>query len=93
MVLVQKSPFFQLLFFGQYRPGKCVLRYYTTKKLLSRVQKREVQRVKKIDIFAKGLTHGFNQIWPFFKLYFFRKYRARKCLLRYSRTKKRLSRV
>ena len=29
------------------------------------------------------------QKWPFFQLLFFRKYRLRKCLLRYSRTKKR----
>ena len=54
MVLVQKSPFFQLLFFGQYRPGKCVLRYYTTKKLLSRVQKREVQKVEKFTFSQRG---------------------------------------
>ena len=47
----------------------------------------------KIDIFPKGLTHGFGPNWPFFQLFFFRKYSARKCLLRYSRTKKRLFRV
>ena len=28
------------------------------------------------------------QKWQFFQLFFFRKYRPRKCLLRYSRTKK-----
>ena len=54
MVLVQKSPFFQLLFFGQYRPGKCVLRCYTTKKLLSRLQKREVHKVEKLTFFQRG---------------------------------------
>ena len=31
--------------------------------------------------------------WPFFRLLFFRKSRPGKCLLRYSRTKKRLSRL
>ena len=51
MVLVQKSPFFQLLFFGQYRKGKCLLRYSRTKKLLSRLQKREVQKVEKLTFF------------------------------------------
>ena len=30
------------------------------------------------------------QKWPFYQLLLFRKYRPRKCLLRYSRTKKRL---
>ena len=29
--------FSKLLFFLQYRPGKCLLRYFTTKKLLSRL--------------------------------------------------------
>ena len=33
------------------------------------------------------------QKWPFFQLFFFRQYRLGKCLLWYSRTKKRLSRV
>ena len=37
MVLVQKWPFFQLGFFMQYRPGKCLLRYCRTKKRLSRL--------------------------------------------------------
>ena len=31
MVLVQQCPFFQIFFFSQYRPGKCLLRYFTTK--------------------------------------------------------------
>ena len=31
------------------------------------------------------------QKWPFLKTFFFRQYRPRKCLLRYSRRKKRLS--
>ena len=26
---------------------------------------------RKIDIFPKGLTHGFVQTWPFFQLFFF----------------------
>ena len=37
MVLVQKCPFFQLLFLRQHRPGKCLLRYSRTKKRLSRL--------------------------------------------------------
>ena len=59
MVLVQKWPFFQLLFFWQYRPGKCVLRYFRTKGRLSRLQKQEVKKIQKIAIFLTGLTHGF----------------------------------
>ena len=37
MLLVQKWSFFQLLFFGQYRGVKCLLRYCGTKKSLSRL--------------------------------------------------------
>ena len=46
----------------------------------------------KIEIFAKGLTHGFGLNWLFFHLSFFKRYRPGKCVLRYSRTKKRLPR-
>ena len=80
-------------FFRQYRPGKCLLRYYTTKKLLSRLQKQELKKVQKIDIFPKGLTHGFNPKMAIFPTFFFRQYRPGKCFLRYSRTKKHLSRL
>ena len=45
---------------------------------------------RKIDIFTKGLTHGLVHKWPFFQ-FFLRRYRPGKYLLRYSRTKKRLS--
>ena len=45
---------------------------------------------RKIDIFTNGLTHGLVHKWPFFQ-FFLRRYRPGKYLLRYSRTKKRLS--
>ena len=51
------------------------------KKRLSRLQKQEVQKVKKIDIFPKGLTHGFGPKMAIFPTFFFRQYRAGKCLL------------
>ena len=43
---------------GQYTAGKCLLRYSRTKKRLSTLQKQQVQTVKKIDVFPKGLSHG-----------------------------------
>ena len=49
--LVQKWPFFQLLFFWQCRPVKCLLRY-------SRTKKQKVQRVEKL-IFFKGVNPWF----------------------------------
>ena len=48
---------------------------------------------RKTDIFLKGLTHGFDSKMAIFQTFFFRQYRPGKCLLRYSRTKKRLSRL
>ena len=44
--------------------------------------------------FSKGVNPWFLvQRWQFFQLCFFRQYRPLKCLLRYSRSKKRLSQV
>ena len=44
-------------------------------------------------IFAKGLTHGFGPKLAIFPSFFWKHYRLGKCVLRYSRTKKRLSRL
>ena len=41
----------------------------------------------KIDIFPKGLTHGFGPKMAIFSTFFFRQYRQGKCVLRYSKTK------
>ena len=44
-------------------------------------------------IFPKGLTHGFGPTMAIFPAFFIRQYRPEKCVLRYSRTKKHLSRL
>ena len=44
-------------------------------------------------IFSKWLTHGFSPKMTIFPKFFFRQYNPGKCLLRYSRRKKRLSRL
>ena len=46
-----------------------------------------------IDIFPKGLTHSFGPKMASFSIFFFRYFRPGKCLLRYSRAIKRLSRL
>ena len=53
---------FPNFFFRQYKPGKCVLRYFRTKKRLS--------KSGKIDIFPKGLTHGFGPKMAIFPTFF-----------------------
>ena len=57
-------------FFRKYRPGKCLLRYSKTKKGLSRVKKKHVQKVEKIGIFPKGLAHGFRPNMAIFSTFF-----------------------
>ena len=51
--------------------------------------KTRSSKSRKIDIFAKGLTHAFGLKMAIFPTFFFRQYRLGKCLLRYSRTEKR----
>ena len=48
---------------------------------------------RKIDLFPNGLTHGFNPKMAIFPTFFFRQFRPGKFVLRYSRTKKHLSRL
>ena len=83
--------FFQLFIFRQYRPRKCVLRYSRTKTKLSRLNKKEVQKFEKLGVFQRDYPMVLLEKWPFFQLSVFRQYRIGKGVLRYSRTKKRLS--
>ena len=46
--------FSKFVFFRQYRPGKCLLWYSRTKKLLSTLSKQEVQKVEKFTFFPRG---------------------------------------
>ena len=54
--------------------------------------KKEKFKQSKNRHFSKGLTHGFGPKMALFPTFFFKQYRPGKCLLGYSRTKKRLSR-
>ena len=85
--LVYKCPFFRLLFFRQYRAGKCLLRYSGSKKRHCNLLKAKSLQSRKTDIFPRGLTHGFGLKMADFPTFFFRKYRPGKCLLRYSTSK------
>ena len=46
-----------------------------------------------IEIFPKGLVQGFNPKLAIFACFYFRQYRPGKCVSRYSRRKKCLSRL
>ena len=58
MVLVQKWPFVQLFFFRQYRPGKCLLRYCSTKKAFLGYKNKKFKKSKNW-LFSKGVNPWF----------------------------------
>ena len=53
--------------------------------------KTRSSKSRKINIFPKGLTHDFGRKKAIFPTFFLRQYSPGKCLLPYSRAKKRLS--
>ena len=85
-----KMAIFQHFLLRQYREEKCLLRYSSTKKRNLYAIKTKSLKCRIIEIFLKGLTHGFGQNMAIFQPFLLWQYRPGKCLLRYSRTKKRL---
>ena len=77
--------------FRQYKPGN-VFYDIPERKNAFLGQKNKKFKKWKIDIFLKGLTHGFGPRMAICPTIFFRQDRPGKCLLRDCRTKKRLSR-
>ena len=93
MVLVQKWPFFQLIFLGKIGQENVFYDILEEKKAFYAIKTRS-WKSRKIAFFRKGLTHGFGEepaIFPTF--FFFKQYRPGKFFLQYSRTKKRFSRL
>ena len=79
-------------FFQALQPRKMSFTIFYNEKTPFQAIKTQRSRSRKIDIFLKELIHGFGPKMAFFRL-FFRQYRPGKCLLRYYKTKKRLSRL
>ena len=92
MVLDEKWLFFHT-FFRQNRPEKYLLPYSRTTKTPFYAIKTRSSKSPKIDIFSKEVNPCFWSKNGHFSNFFFRHYSAEKCLLRYSRTEKRLSRL
>ena len=88
-----KMAIFPTFFFWQCRRRECFLRYSRTKEGRFWAIKTRSSKSPKIDIFPKGLTHGFGSKMPIFQTFLFRQYRPGKCFLGYSRRNKHLSRV
>ena len=73
MVLVQKWPFFQLIFLGNLDQENFFCDILKRKNAFLRYTKS-----RKNAIFPKGLTHGFDQKMPIFPTSFFQGIYARK---------------
>ena len=71
MVLVQKWPFFQLFFWGSI--GQKSVFYDTIKRKNAYLgcKKKKVRKSRKIDVFYKGLTHGFGPKMAIIPTFFF----------------------
>ena len=82
---------FLTFFLGSISQGNGVLRHSTTKKHFFRLQ----NTCKKANnlAFSKEANARFLSKMVTFPTFFFRQYRPGKCVLRYSRTKKRFSRL
>ena len=87
----QKMAIFPCLFFQAIQARKMCFTIFQNKKTPFQPIKITLSKSRKIEIFPKGLTHGFGQKMAIFPCLFFRQYRPGKCVLQYSRTKKRLS--
>ena len=80
MVLVQKWPFFPGFFLGFVGQENVFYDILERKNAFLGYKRRSSKR-RKIDIFAKGLTHGFGPKMAIFFQLFLKQYRPGKCLL------------
>ena len=88
-----KNGHFSNLFFQAIQVSKISFTIFYKEKTLFKAIKKVSSKSQEIDIFPKGLTHGFGSKLAIFPTFFFRQYRPGKYLLRYSSTKERLSRL
>ena len=70
-----KNAHFFIFFFRKYRPGKCLLRYFRTKKKPFQALEKRISKSRKIDIFP---THGFSPKMAIFPIFICWEIQARK---------------
>ena len=92
MVLVQKSPFSQLFVLGNIGQENVFYDILERKNPFLGYRNNNF-KTSKIDISPKRITHGLCPKMAIFPTFCFRQYRPGKSLLRYSRTKKRFTRL
>ena len=88
-----KMACFSTVFFQAIQARKMSLTKFQKEKTLFQAMKKRSSKSRKIDIFPKGLTHGFFPKMAIFPTFFFRQCRLGNCLLGYWRDKKRLCRL
>ena len=84
---------FSIFCFQAIQGRKMCLTIFQNEKTPFQALKTASSNSAKIEIFAKGLTHGFCPKLAIFPSFVFRQYRPGKCVLRYSRKKKRFFRL
>ena len=77
MVFFQKRPFFQLFFYA-IQTRKMSFTIFQNEKMPFQAIKNRSSKSQKIDIFLKGLTHGFNPKMVIFPTFFFEAIQTRK---------------
>ena len=75
-----KNCFFSNIFFKQHKTGKQSFTIFQNEKTPFQSIKSRSSKSLKIDIFPKGLTHGFGQKMAIFPTFFVMQYRPGKCL-------------
>ena len=88
-----KMAYFPTFFFQATQARKISFTIFQNEKTPVQTIKRTSSKSRKIEIFSKGLTNGFGPQMADFSTFFFQAIQARKMSLRYSTTKKRLSRL
>ena len=83
-----KLAIFPTSFFSAIQTRKMYSMIFQNEKTRFQAIKTTSSKSRKIDIFAKGLIHGFGPKISILPTFFFTQYRAGKCSLWYSRTKK-----
>ena len=83
--------FSNFFFFRQHRPGKSLLRYSRKKNAFLGYKNKKFKKSKKPTFFQRGYPCFWSKNRHFLQLFFSRQYRPGRFLLRYSRTKNRLS--
>ena len=80
MVLVKKGPFFRHFFLGNIGQENVFYDILEPKNVFPVYEKKKF-KTSKIEIFPKGLVHGFVQNGAIFPSFLCRQYRSGKCVL------------